>query len=188
VGDYWFIVGFNVEPALLNEPNGLSLRVFTVPPGVDGATAPAEQRTGIEGLEETLEAEIIFGGDAQKMELELEPAFRDPGAYVGNVMPTEAGDYSFRIFGTIRGQSVDERFDSGPETFSPVEDVRQLQFPRKVALAQDLESRIGGDDGASVDDEDDESNTLPITLAVIALVGAAAGLGLGGLALARARS
>ena len=40
-----------------------------------------------------------------------------------------AGDYSFHIFGTINGDSIDETFTSGPQTFDTVEDAATYQFP-----------------------------------------------------------
>lgn len=54
VGDYELTVGFTGEPALINEPNGLDLRV-QLGHGDDG--------TPVEGLQETLQAEISYAGE-----------------------------------------------------------------------------------------------------------------------------
>src|SRR5687767_6870918 len=67
IGEYTFVVGFRVEPALVDEVNGLDLRVSR---GQGDAAEP------IEGLENTLEAEIIYGGET--MPLELRAVFNAP--------------------------------------------------------------------------------------------------------------
>ena len=41
--------------------------------------------------------------------------------------PTRAGDYSFRITGTIAGQAIDERFESGPGRFDEVQPLTAVQ-------------------------------------------------------------
>ena len=59
VGDYELEIGFHNEPAYLNQPNGLDLFV-------------TNSKTGdpVNGLEETLQAEIIFGSSSQILPLE----------------------------------------------------------------------------------------------------------------------
>lgn len=125
-GKYRLVVGFLNEPAFINDKSGLDLRV------TDNPNAPEGQeptRTGVEGLETTLQAEVIYG--EQKMALTIEPRFRDPGAYASYFYPTAAGDYSFHIFGAINGEQIDETFTSGPETFGAIEE--RLEFPRQSA-------------------------------------------------------
>jgi hypothetical protein len=122
VGEYHFVVGFLHEPAIVEEPNGLDLRVTK---GHHGAEEP------VEGLAETLQAEVIFGG--QVMSLKLSPVWGEPGAYKAEFIPTAEGAYTFRIFGTIEGTPIDERFTSGPETFSEVFSRSDLSFPKRVA-------------------------------------------------------
>jgi hypothetical protein len=124
-GKYTFVVGWLDEPAYTGFKNGLDLRVAehtgTPAAGAEDAGTP------VEGLETTLQAEIIYAD--QKMTLTLEPRYNTPGAYDAWVVPTVAGDYSFHIWGTINGDNVDETFTSGPETFSSVVDVSTIQFP-----------------------------------------------------------
>ena len=117
-GQYQLTVGFLEEPAFVNEKNGLSLRVVTV----DGEEP-------VEGLVDTLEAEVIYGD--QSMELELAPVFGDAGHYQAIFFPTATGAYTFRISGEIEGNEIDEEFTSGPETFSEVEPIEPLQFPKE---------------------------------------------------------
>ena len=184
VGDYEFTIGFNVEPALVNQPNALFLHVAIhqpTPEGQEPATGEEGEEEGIpvEGLEETLQADIIVGGGAATMPLTLEAAFGDPGTYLADVIPTQVGDYSFRIFGEIERQAVDETFASGPETFSPIGDTSDFQFPDKVPSNAELSEQI-----ANIDTGGGDSDTALI-IAIIGLVIGLAGVGLGGLALAR---
>ncbi len=200
VGDYSLVVGFLNEPALVGEPNGLFLSVSKHAEGTgpsngaehaDEGEHSEEGGTPVEGLEETLQAEVIIGGGAETMPLELEPLFGQPGAYVAHFIPTRVGDYSFRIFGSIEGMDVDERFDSGPETFSSVNDVADLQFPDKVpspAELQDavsrLEARVVALEGSS---SGEGRANLGIGLGIAGLIVGAGGLGVGLAALSRAR-
>jgi hypothetical protein len=128
VGSYELVVGFLNEPAVSNELNGLSLRV-TEAPAEDTAATPEADAEGapVEGLEATLQAEVIYGD--QRMPLTLAPAWNDPGHYVAPLIPTQPGDYSFHIWGTINGAEIDETFTAGPETFSTVIDRTTLEFP-----------------------------------------------------------
>jgi hypothetical protein len=129
VGKYEVVVGFLNEPAVSNELNGLDFRVTELPAAEAGATPEAEAAEGtpVEGLETTLQAEVIFGD--QRMPLTLRAAWNSPGHYAANFIPTQPGDYSFHIWGTINGMAFDETFTAGPETFSTVIDRTTLEFP-----------------------------------------------------------
>src|SRR5215218_5712831 len=96
-GKYHFVVGWLDEPAYTGFKNSLDLRISdpTKPTPAAGETAT----NGIEGLETTLQAEVIYGD--QKKTLTLDPRFRTPGAYNAWIVPMAGGDYSFHIFGTI---------------------------------------------------------------------------------------
>src|SRR3954447_15395032 len=136
VGNYEFVVGFISEPAISEELNGLSLRVtqaqapdaVATPVGDDATPAAEPVQVGVEGLESTLQAEVIYGD--QKMTLTLSPAWKDPGAYQSWFIPMQPGDYSFHIWGEINGQQVDETFTSSPDGFDSVQDRSTLQFPK----------------------------------------------------------
>jgi hypothetical protein len=188
VGNYELTIGFLNEPALLNEPNGLSLEVMFFPDGVpteeEEGTHAEEEGEPVEGLEETLQAEVIVGGGANTKQLQLEAAFGEPGAYEGMFIPTLAGDYTFHIFGEIDGTPVDESFDSGPETFSSVEGLEDLQFPNTVAdpatlssTVQELQTKVD-----SLDSGDSSSDSTARTLGVVGIVAGLLGLGAGGFA------
>lgn len=132
-GRYSVVVGFSTEPAYSGFMNGLDLRVSDnsmATPAADGGEATGAP---VEGLELTLQAEIIYGD--QTMPLVLEPRWRTPGAYDAWVVPTEPGDYSFHIFGTIGDVQIDETFTPGPETFSSVNDQADIQFPKSASAS-----------------------------------------------------
>ena len=126
-GKYELTVGFLNEPAYVNQQNGLSLRVVKLDDATPAAAGEANG-TPVEGLVDTLEAEVIYGD--QKMSLELEPVFNDPGHYQAIFFPTATGAYTFHITGDIEGNEIDETFEAGPETFSEVEPIEPLQFPK----------------------------------------------------------
>jgi hypothetical protein len=128
-GQYRFVVGFLNEPAFQGELNAISVRI-TKPAPPEATPAPGEEEvpgTPVEGLEKSLKFEIIHGD--QTKELPVETVFRDPGHYVGYVIPTEPGDYSFHVTGEIEGTAIDETFTSGPETFSQVAPRADIEFP-----------------------------------------------------------
>jgi hypothetical protein len=131
VGTYTFVVGWIAEPAYVNGANGLSLDVTE--------TSSAKP---VEGLATTLQAEVIVGGGAKTMSLDLVADEENPGHYAGNFIPTKTGDYIFHIFGTAGSTKVDERFESGPSTFDGVVSTDPLQFPDRIPANADLASRL----------------------------------------------
>ncbi len=164
IGDYTFVVGFLDEPVYAGQKSGLDLRI-------------AIGETPLEGAEETLQAEVIFG--QQSRDLQIEPRFGEPGTYRSVFFPTAAGPYTFRISGQLDGVEIDESFTSGPETFSEVQDTAGGQFPVVYPAVGDLA-------------RDAEAGADAATTAWIALALGAAGLVAGlvaiGLSLARRRT
>jgi hypothetical protein len=136
-GKYEFTVGFITEPAFAGQMNAIDLRVAH-------SAEKEEDETPVEGVEQTLKAEVIVGGGAQVMPVELRTRFNQPGAYAGYFMPTRAGSYTFHFTGTIEGTPIDERFESGPGRFNDVQDPQPLQFPDKLpsagTVADDLQA------------------------------------------------
>ena len=133
-GQYEVTIGFIEEPAFAGEQNGLwvefvSLAAPAATPEAVGAEAGGEHGgTPVEGLVGAIQAEVIFGD--QRMPLELTPAFGEPGVYHGIFFPTQPGDYTFRLFGDLQGNQIDESFTSAPEGFDAVQDPAPLQFPK----------------------------------------------------------
>ena len=131
-GQYSVVVGFLDEPAFVGEKNGLWISIAKHDPAAS-PTAEAAEAMGIPvlGLDQTLQAEVIFGD--QTMELPLTPAFGEPGAYESVFFPMAEGDYTFHISGEIEGTAIDETFTSSPEGFSSVEPREPLEFPKGEA-------------------------------------------------------
>jgi hypothetical protein len=166
VGEYSITVGFIDEPVYTGQKSGLEFFV-----------AHHDTEEPVEGLEETLSAEVVFGADTR--ELEVSPRFGEAGAYESVFFPTAAGQYTFRIFGEIDGTAVDEEFTSGPDTFSDVNDVAAGQFPVVFPATADVV-------------RDAEAGANAATTSTIALILGGAGLVAGlvalGLSLARRRT
>jgi hypothetical protein len=116
VGDYELEIGFHNEPAIQGQVNGLDLFVTNT-------------KTGemVNGLEETLKAEIIFGSSTKAVP--IEPQEDLDGAYTAIVIPTQTGDYTWHIFGDIQGTPVDVSMTSSPTTFGSVEPATDYAFP-----------------------------------------------------------
>ncbi|MEO6294406.1 MAG: hypothetical protein ABIP01_03925 [Candidatus Limnocylindria bacterium] len=148
IDDITMAVGFLDEPVYSGQKSGLDLRV-------------THHEEPVEGLEETLEAEVTFEG--QTRDLEISPVFGQAGAYRSVFFPTAAGPYTFHIFGEIDGEAIDETFTSGPDTFSEVADVAGGQFPVQYPSTGDVV-------------RDAEAGANAATTATIALVIGGAGL------------
>jgi len=170
VGNYILTVGFLNEPTYQDQPNGLDLRV----------TKNDANKTPVSGLDKTLKAEVIFGGET--MPLTISPADEDsgkgPGAYEAPFVPTMAGDYTFHITGTIDGQPIDQKFTSSPNTFSSVESLSSAEFPVQVPAMADLAN--------SVQQAKDDASTAR-TLGIIGIIVGALGFVAGGGAIAMSR-
>jgi hypothetical protein len=116
VGDYTLIIGFREEPAFQSEANALDLLVTN--------TKTSEK---INGLADSLKAEIGFG--SAKQELKLRPQVGRDGAYTAYVVPSVPGNYTWHIFGSIKGTPVDISMTSSPTTFSAITSKNELSFP-----------------------------------------------------------
>lgn len=129
VGKYRFVVGWAGEPAFRGERNGMDLTITN-----------KDTNQPVEGLDKTLKAEVMFGG--QKRELTLRGVFRQPGKYTADIVPTREGDYRFRFFGEIEGQKVDETFDSANGKFNAVQSIQAVQFPEAEPPAAQLNQAV----------------------------------------------
>jgi hypothetical protein len=170
VGKYEFTVGFQNEPAYLNQPNGIWVRV------VEAVSEGAAEGKPAEGLEETLKAEVIQGND--RMSVPLRAAFGEPGVYLGDFIPTKVGDYIFHFTGTIGGETIDERFESGPNRFNPVEGLTELQFPEKQPAVSEMQAQLEQARTAATQARDaaDQARVLGYIGIGVGLLGLLAGL------------
>lgn len=108
--------GWRVEPAYTTLLNGPELLVVNHDTG-----------DPIEGLEDTLQLTVSYGG--QSKTLRLRAVWGEPGNYTADLIPTQPGDYSFQLTGTIGDVTVDETFDSADGEFSTVEPIADIMFP-----------------------------------------------------------
>lgn len=182
VGDIVMTVGFATEPAFAGEPN-------------EAEVSLSERRSEdpiVEGVD--LEVEVIFGEESMAMEMEpgfVVGVFGEPGSYSASFVPSRAGDYTFRIFGTVGDQEIDESFTSGEETFSAPRDPAEAAFPAQDPSNAELADRLERETARVADAAESESSgarTLAIIALVVGAIGLIAGLTLGGLALRRART
>jgi hypothetical protein len=123
---YRLVVGFSTEPALQGEPNGAQITV----------TVPGEDNRPVEGLADSLKVAVAAGG-SQAKEFPLRAVFGTPGRYVADFIPTRSGAFVFSFTGSIEGQPINERFESGPGRFDEVKSVESLQFPETVPLGNE---------------------------------------------------
>ena len=134
VGKYHFVVGFLNEPTVQGELNGIDLTITTT-----------ADKKPVVGADKTLKAEVIVGGNAKVMPVDLAPASdEDPtnGKYAAYFIPTIPGSYTFHFTGSLNGDTVDQRFDSGPNTFDDVQPATALQFPQKLPDPTTVQSQI----------------------------------------------
>lgn len=158
VGIYELVIGFHNEPAYQGEPNGLDLFV---------TNTETEER--VNGLEETLRVEIIYG--SSKRELALRTQFGQEGSYTADVLPTEAGDYTWHIWGEIEGTPVDVSMTSSPDTFSSVRPKSDVSFPNSEPASTELAAQT-----AALAQSAQTALLVGILGAVFGLVGLATGI------------
>jgi len=131
-GGYSYVVGFGDEPAYAGEKNSVQVMVS------DGAGQPVRNADGLQVM-------VLAGG--KQTQLKLEPHFGDtwgtPGDYRAFFIPTAAGTYTFHLHGTIAGKKIKaQRFSSGPNSFSDVEDPAKVAFPVKSPTTAQLAARV----------------------------------------------
>ncbi len=128
VGDYDLEIGFHNEPVYQGDPNSLDLFVTN-----------SKTNEKVNGLESTLQAEIIFGDSSKK--LTLSPQDGVDGGYTAPIVPTELGDYTWHISGSINGTPVDVQMTSSPTTFGSVESKADYAFPVAQPSLADVQAQ-----------------------------------------------
>jgi hypothetical protein len=196
VGPYAMAVGFGTEPGTYaGQPNSVQLLL-------------SKDEEPVTDLGDTLTVTVEFG-DQTSDPMTLEPFFEigefgTPGDYRAFFVPTQPGDYTFHITGTIHGTKVNESFTSGPKTFATVEDIAGATFPKvDYPTNADLASRIqtesdrtlsaltaattaGTDAQAAATSAKDAADSAK-TVGIIGIVVGAIGLIVGAVALSAAR-
>jgi hypothetical protein len=128
VGPYQLVVGWLNEPAFAGLTNAATVRV------TDPRENPAKP---VEGLEKTLKLEVITGGLAP-FTGPLRAVFGQAGLYALDMLPTKAGQFRYKLTGTIGTTNVSETFESSPTTFNDIQDTTSLQYPP----AEPLDTRL----------------------------------------------
>ena len=121
-------------------PQGAAKPLASIAGQDEGVAVP------VEGLEETLQVEVTHVATSVSRILDLEAAWGDPGHYVAGVIPTAAGVYEFRVFGTIEGMEIDETFVSsgGGGDFDDVQSSAELQFPEQLPEMREIVGAVQG--------------------------------------------
>jgi hypothetical protein len=202
---YHFTVGFMEEPALEGSRNAVSLEVMKAPEaaaheqGENPQTSPSGPEVAaehshteaelapVEGLESTLQVEVIHIPTGISRVMPLRPVFGEPGHYAADLIPTAPGQYRFRFFGAVEGMNIDETFESGPDTFDNVEEAKALQFPEPLPAAREVEGAVRGTQATA--QEAQETASSASTLGMIGIVLGAVGVmfGIGGVVLSMRR-
>jgi hypothetical protein len=136
VGPFTIEIGWQHEPTYVGDPNGVQLIV----------TGAAEAPVTDLGPDDV--KVVVSTGTDQSPALTFEPAFDleegegEMGQYNAAIVPTAPGDYTFHITGTIHGQAVDVTVTSGDETFDPVREIGDLQFPTKLPSMAEVTTRL----------------------------------------------
>jgi hypothetical protein len=193
VGPYSLAVGFGTEPdAYAGLPNSVQLLL-------------SKGGGPVVDLGDGLRVTIEFGDQASDP-MTFEPAFEigefgTPGDYRAYFVPSQAGDYTFHLTGSIDGTKVDESFTSGPQTFSSVQELSGATFPRVQAPTNaELASRIQEESdrtSSAMTDATTEATAVAAaakdaadsakTVGIIGIVVGTIGLILGAIALSSAR-
>ena len=149
VHGYELIVGFNIEPAYVGQINGAFLQVMK--PAASGAAGNSDKQSDdghahaammpVEGLESTLQVHVAAGG-SEPREFPLRAVYGAPGTYVADFVPTRTGSYIFTFTGTIEGNPINERFESGPGRFDEVRAITTIHFPEPLPSNTELQEEL----------------------------------------------
>lgn len=118
IGPYVVIVGWVNEPAIVGERNALFVEI-------------TENEQPVVGVEATLDAELIYAGQAFRSNLNPSTV---PGQYTVEFFPTVRGQYSVRLFGAI-GETEMEEIIEPEEVFSAA----RIQFPEPEPSIRELQ-------------------------------------------------
>lgn len=150
-GQYVMEVGFRDEPALQGQPNAVYVAVEKY---ATGGTEP------VDGLAGALQAEVSRDGETKTIPF----VPMGDGVYEAPFVPTATGDYTFRIFGDIEGNAVDESVTSGPQTFNSVDALSAHEFP-SVAADNEAQSAV-----TAAQDAADQARTFAIVSLVVGVL------------------
>jgi hypothetical protein len=96
---------------------------------------------------------VVSTAGQQTAALPLQPSFDPdtglgtPGEYTASLIPTQVGDYTFHLTGSIHGTAVDETSTSSDQTFDSVTAGTDVQFPVKEPAMGDVSTLVQRVDG-----------------------------------------
>jgi len=182
-----FVVGWVIEPPYVDEVNAVDFWAHyinaTCPQGSVSTSCP------VSNLDQSLQVEVMTGGQSQVLTFspnlsnDVPPAF--DGEYTANIEPTVAGSYSFRIFGTVNGVTVNETFACGPTTFECVDPSAEVQFPQQIPSAHDMQIGLANMQSQVAQLQSDIRTAY--TVATVAVAVGIIGIALGAIALTRSK-
>ena len=141
VGEYRIEIGWMTEPVVSGETNGIELYIGKLEPcpSIEAAmdcAASQEFAGGVEGLEDDIEVQLVYGDD--KIWLPLSADHNIAGKYYAFVNPTESGYYQANLIGAVGEASLS--LSMHPPR---VDDREYIEFPapadaavRKIAAEQ----------------------------------------------------
>ena len=128
----------------------------------------------VEGID-TLEVEVTHIASGVSQVMSLKESFGIPGRYEAGFIPTSPGPYRFRFIGDIKGQAVNEIFESGNNTFDEVKSAKEIQFPLQLSAPRETENAARGALETANEAREDAANVASsastgILLGAIALI------------------
>jgi hypothetical protein len=96
---------------------------------------------------------VVSTAGQQTAALPLQPSFDPdtglgtPGEYTASLIPTQVGDYTFHLTGSIHSTPVDETSTSSDQTFDSVTAGTDVQFPVKEPAIGDVSTLVQRVDG-----------------------------------------
>ena len=119
VGDkqYSVTIGSMNDPVTVDDKSGVEITVNEIGGEHDFVMEPmadSDEHAGypVEGLEKTLKVEVQAGD--QKKTFDLRATWGEVGSYYAVFYPTVQTTYTYRLFGTINGETFDVPFSCNP--------------------------------------------------------------------------
>ena len=130
-GDIRIVGGWENEPSLVNQLNGIVLMISQVSNGQPVNNALAQ-------------LDITLQKGAESIPLNFQPT-EEAGSYTATILPTQTGQYAIVMRGTIAGQAI-----NGQIEIEDVEDTARFTFPP-----------VAGTEGGRISNSNSSSNQIP---------------------------
>ena len=132
-GDISMEIGWGTEPPLLGQLNTITVQVNKISDGKPVANAFANAKVT-----------VIKGGDSK--DLDVLPG-EASGLYAGQIIPTQLGQITIHITGTIAGQKIDNQVQ-----IEDVVDTKTLNFPASGGSSQGIPQDFVNQIGSTISD------------------------------------